>query len=198
MRRFSFFKHTTTDPSKANTVSLFVNDAGVLSQIDDEGTITTVGGDSQTFEHVVFPIAYNTPGIIIPASGPAGVKVCDLAPGDVLLTQLSQKVSVTTAWNGTTPQLNVCVTQDRGNLPGTPPTAEGHADATAVDSGVTPSGPYKINSFGAQWSTFFDPSDPDIVVASTALYVYIDDGAGGDPGSTQGQGAIHVFIARAS
>ena len=111
---------------------------------------------------------------------------------------MDNAVSITTAWDGTTPQLNICLTQDRGNLPGTPPTVEGHADATSVDEGVTPSAPYKINSFGASWSTFFDQNNPDIVVAATALYVFVDDGAGGDPGSSQGEGEVHVFISRAS
>lgn len=43
MRRYRFFRHSTLTPARANSVDLFVDDMGMLSIIDDEGTISVFG-----------------------------------------------------------------------------------------------------------------------------------------------------------
>lgn len=149
------------------------------------------GGGSQPFRVVTLDIAFNTPGLVIPESGPAGVKICDLAEFEALLNagpDVLMNLRVFAAWDGTDPTLQLTTTAGRGDLPGTPPapfTKMYTLDNPDVDDTGTGAFTSALNlQFDALF--YFTPA--------TSLYAYIDDGSGGDPASTEGAGQIVIVV----
>ncbi len=113
----------------------------------------------------------------------------------MILGYLNSKCGfITTAWDGTNPTINICLEEDRGTLPGTAPTAETTIDATDVQTDVTPNTTGSI--FSGVGGNLFTTIGDALCVTATGLYVYVDDSAGADPGSSQGEGELHIFICR--
>ena len=137
---------------------------------------------------VTVNLAYNTPGLKIPASGPAGILFATLAPGDHIPYQ-PDLIYCTTAWNGSgSPSLNWCSLAGRGNLPGTAPTSQSAQGITSISS---PSPAGLVSS-----SSLFS-GGPYVCVAAATVYLYVDDGSGADPGATSGALTYSLAIIRA-
>lgn len=135
-----------------------------------EGTI--VGGGSQP-KIVRFPFAFDTSGIVL-----TGVDIYTPAATEVLLTL---SISVTTAWNGTTPALHL------------------YSEGETPDSGDLGTGLDEANSArGSHMEGIATTQGGRLFLDATPLVAMIDDGAGGDPGATQGEGELVLLIAAAS
>lgn len=146
-------------------------------------------GGSQPFRVETLEIAFNTPGLVIDATGAQGFHVCDVAAGErIVMIQADavMPVDIDTAWNGSTPRLCLCTTAGRGNMPGTPPTPFQFQNIDLVDVDDTGTG------------AFVSQANIDIETArfkeATSIYAYVDDGSAGDPGSSQGAGRINLLI----
>lgn len=144
------------------------------------------GGGSQTFEKVELDIAHNTPGLVI-----TGVEVTTLEAGDIVLGTGASFVSITEAWNGTTPTILLGIDATTASI--------GAGSLSAMDGGTGSGSPQEI-----LWPALTDPNTifnaPGAFRCGTACTIYatVSDGSGGDPESNQGAGKIVLFVSRAS
>ncbi len=153
--------------------------------------VKPANGGSQPFRVVTLDVAFDTPGLIIPASGPAGIKLTDVVDFEALVGGAASDVLfpmlVFTEWDGSTPQINLTTTAGRGNLPGTPPTPFQTMTLDSPDVDDSSSGAFQsAANVGAKALFYFTPA--------TSLYAYVDDGAGADPESAQGSGRIVLLL----
>ena len=151
----------------------------------------TPGGGSQPWRVVTMDVDFDTAGLVIPASGPAGIKVCDVAAYEALaLTppDTLMGILVFEAWDGNSPTLRFCTTAGRGNMPGTPPTPFEKVGALSLaDTDDSVTGAFRSNMSLDQAALFYFPT-------ATSLYVYVDDENGADPVSTQGSGRLAFVL----
>jgi hypothetical protein len=152
-------------------VGKFVDTAGVTRL---EGTFEN--GGSQPFVRV--PLAFDTPNLVL-----TGIDAYVPAPGDHVLW-INSYMSITTAWDGTTPHLNFTYSDLASEYVSF---ALDGADGVNADVHTTQA---KVSMQGDLNWTFFDSFFPD----ATPLRLIVDDGNGGDPGSTQGEGELVLFI----
>ncbi len=140
------------------------------------------GGGGGGLVVVRVPLAHNTPGLVLTP----GVPIYTPAAGDTLIDTVGW-MSVTTVWNGTTPTLNFGVA---GSL----------TDYTAAVGVTTRIGSLDtpIGAHAAEPSSFAIPQEPLIFLDATPLVVMVDDGSGGDPGSTTGAGELVLLVLPAS
>lgn len=129
------------------------------------------GGGSQTVKRVRVPYSFDSPDILT-----TGVVIYTPDDGDVL-AYYGTVISVETAFDGTTPKLNLGM--------GTNAAAFAQIDATQADSplggggGVAPTG----NALGS-----------GEILDGTDVVLVLDDGSGGNPGSMQGAGEVILLI----
>lgn len=137
---------------------------------------TQIGGvPAGSFRLVRVPIAFDTTDLVL-----TGIEVYTPAAGDVVLWSQSF-LSVSTAWNGTTPQINFTFS----NLAGAFNYASLEStDATGSD-GHTLQPPFL--GLSSDDIAIFPDSDPLIAI--------VDDTAAGNPGSSQGEGEIVLLVA---
>lgn len=169
-------------PGAADRLPAPSDEGDVLTVVDGEwaGAPAPEGGGSQpgAFIEYIIPIAHDTPGIV------AGLVIFTPTPGS--RGGLGSCISIpTTPFNGTTPRLYVA------------PQGEGaseafmQTDATLLDTGHDTAGHIKHSASGlAAWTDMYDYYADD-----TPLVVTLDDGSGGDPGSTAGAAVIRLTVA---
>jgi hypothetical protein len=127
---------------------------------------------------ITFPFSHSDGAILV------GETVHQLAVGECLLPQSG--ISIETAFNGTTPFLDLLY---GGKLV--------HADATVVDAPISifSGDPTLFNSFASIADKFLGAlSATD---GATPIKIQLSDGVGGDPGSTQGAGTVILYIVSA-
>lgn len=133
------------------------------------------GGGGQ-IGSVVTPIAFNTPNIL------TGIVIYSGKVGDVIQVDRSC-VSVTIAWNGTTPKFQI---QPLGDPPGQVVTLD--AAAANTSTGATGLEDASAGAFVVGTATLY------VFTQNIDLMLLVDDGGGGDPGSTQGAGEVVVVV----
>lgn len=151
-------------------------------------------GGTQPVEVVRLTVTPATSGLLIPASGPAGIELASLNEGDIVLnTGIGICAGFNlTPWDGSTPSLQTVISNaNRGDLPGTPPTPLANVDLT-----LNPTS-YLTDGVATAGSPFGGTGLHELVTGPSTLYVYLDDGSGGDPGSTTGETLLTVVILRA-
>ncbi len=135
------------------------------------------GGGGGAFAVVRVPLAFNTPNLVL-----TGTPIWTPAAGDLILYGVAI-LSITTAWNGTTPTLHL----------GTAASLDVYSTAF---SGVVGDLGTPDSAAGAHASTpagFSTPGPPLLMADAEPVTVMVDDGSGGDPGSTHGAGAL-IFV----
>lgn len=135
---------------------------------------------SQPFTVIRVPFAFDTPGLVADA-GPAstGIVLYTPTPGDALLD--ISYVSVTTPWDGNNPVLELTYGDLSEQYEGCSLGQTDQVDSVDQHTLV----PNTQGLSGAPVSIF-----PD----ATPLRAIIDDGAGGDPGSNQGEGEVVIVL----
>lgn len=180
----SYYEKPSNDPG------LVIGQDGQVSVIVGGQRIpVTGGGGSGNVQMLSVPIAFNTPGILTDGNGGGGIDI--LTPtgtqvGDLLFFPAAfGTYSIDTPWNGSTPS---------GYL---------YAGAPYFNGGIAQVDVVNLAQANAPWSA--NDTNASLVQSSqnttvlgwvkvmnllTKLLFVIDDGSGGDPGSTQGAGAI--------
>ncbi len=157
------------------------------TNVEEEGG---PNGGSQPVRVVTMDVAFDTPGLVIPESGPAGIHVADLAAYEGIAftgPDTYMGILVFDVWDGSNPNLRFCTAAGRGDLPGTLPTPfQMCGGLDLADNELTP------GVFGSAIN--LDYSGMTYVKVPTAVYAYVDDGSGGNPGATQGSGRIMLVI----
>jgi hypothetical protein len=143
----------------------------------------SVSGGSQTVRVIRLPIAFDTPNLVL-----TSVPLFTPVVGDYIGNYSFVAVPVLTAWNGTTPVLHFGVS---GALTALDSTMSPSAGAVDLTQAVTPIASAPAATVGG---TGAGNNAPMIFTATTPVTVMVDDGAGGDPGSTQGAGEIIVLL----
>lgn len=137
------------------------------------GIVVVEGVLLDSDNYIGIPLTFDTPGLVL-----TGVPVYTPQPGDLLV---AAAISIpTTAWNGTTPKLNV---YSEGDDPDTDQLAPPFDLATLSQAAGT-------------HATLAQPgiSSPVVFSDDTPVLVNVDDGAGGDPGSSQGEGTLILAV----
>ena len=197
MQRLRLRRQSVAPHALPNEEQIYADATGALKKRSPDGTISDVGGESpgggsQPLRVVTLDVAFDTPGLVIPASGPAGIKVCDVADYEAFMLVQSDVIMgalVSEAWDGNSPRLNFVTGADRGNLPGTPPVPFNYVGnlSSADNDGSTGATGVFTSSMSLNLETFyFHPAGE--------LYVYVDDESGADPVSTQGAARLVAVL----
>lgn len=181
----SYYEKPSNDPG------LVIGQDGQVSVIVGGQRIpVTGGGGSGNVQMLSVPIAHDTPGILTDGNGGGGIDILTpggIAVGDLILFPSEfSALSIDTPWNGSTPS---------GWLYGGTPYTGGGIQQTFNPANLTQTNQLwdsndTNGSFlqAAEWNT--GQGWIKVVNLLTKLRFVIDDGSGGDPGSTQGAGAI--------
>lgn len=160
----------------------------VLTQLGDGSFgLRAPSGGSSPIQVVRFPFAFNTPGLL------AGVVIWTPTANDELLDVSSVKILGPggNGWNGATPTFHLL---NQGETIGSDDMAAGNLSAPSPAEGthrleVLQVGAFFVSASAGQNIVFLD---------ATPLILAVDDGAGGDPGSTQGTGEVVLVIVKAA
>lgn len=159
------------------------------------------GGGGQTIEQVVFPFSFDTPGLVYaaPPSG-YGIAALTLNAGDVLLNgsgAFNGGIYISTLWDGSAPVLDSVLKATRPVGPG----VSGFSSPTALDQGQTQEVSQDDHSAFAPAYQFPECNFGQILATETTylwIVVFDANNAPDDPGSSQGEAELRLFVARAT
>lgn len=141
---------------------------------DSGWTVVGGGGGGSSIKVVRFPIAFDTPGLVL-----TGVPIYVPTVGDVILYYAGVTLTLPESWDGTTPQLNL----------GTP------TDPTGYNSLI---GHFNLTNAGSVTDSLLDirsaATDAAQFLDTTPFVAMVDDGSGGDPGCTSGTAELILLI----
>jgi hypothetical protein len=151
------------------------------------GTITPPpGGGSQPVKIVRIPFVFNTTNLVL-----TGISLYAPSVGDILDINESY-VSVRQAWDGSTPSLTFYSGVNTNGI-GAPNIIDLTSDdaSSAIDGNGDVVGAYG-NIALVQGGSF--PEAPWRFTTTNPFGMFVSDGTGGDPGSSQGIGEIILVI----
>ena len=163
---------------------------------------TPGGGGSGAIRQAIIPIAFNTPNIVA-TGGNLGIVVATIQDGEVVLfTDLdgdlkppAGPVWIDTAWDGTTVR-GIITVEDSGN---NTTVLNNSFNMKQADSNTIGGG---LGDLWTQNNLTADPLGGNGAMlcrgGPVTVFFGVDDGAGGNPGSSQGAGEIRLYIAAAT
>ncbi len=169
--------------NRGDYARLFARDVAVDPPVGGQTNVQAAlgtGGSGGGLSVVRFPFAFNTSNIVL-----TGVPIYPAQKaGDILFLYT---ISVTTAWDGTTPRLDLTDASHVGNF--LDHITLGNADIDYFGDGTLIQIAAPFNFSNADWS-----SPASTILTADLLTAVISDGSGGNPGSTMGAAELILLI----